>query len=101
MDKVIDPTSGRLVAWHLHWLRSAYDRYIWMDGRPHPSEYAPHTWEGFRSEWIRSSIQRVAVWSPGIYTGSVPLTIATFGWTAVRILRNTRRIHGKASDRNG
>lgn len=49
IDKVIDPTTGRLVAWHMHWLRSAYDRYIWMDGRPHPSEYAPHTWEGFSS----------------------------------------------------
>ncbi len=23
------------------------DRTIWMDGRPHPSEYAPHTWAGF------------------------------------------------------
>jgi cyclase len=22
-------------------------RTIWMDGRPHPSEYAPHTWMGF------------------------------------------------------
>ncbi|MGE0594014.1 MAG: hypothetical protein AB7G23_15660 [Vicinamibacterales bacterium] len=23
------------------------DRTIWMDGRPHPSSYAPHTWAGF------------------------------------------------------
>ena len=23
------------------------DRTIWMDGRSHPSEYAPHTWAGF------------------------------------------------------
>jgi len=23
------------------------DRVIWMDGRPHPSKYAPHTWAGF------------------------------------------------------
>src|SRR5439155_25000589 len=23
------------------------ERTIWMDGRPHPSEYAPHTWMGF------------------------------------------------------
>jgi hypothetical protein len=47
VDKVVDPVTGRLVAWHFHWLRSAYDRYVWMDGRPHPSEYAPYTWEGF------------------------------------------------------
>jgi hypothetical protein len=23
------------------------DRVIWMDGRPHPSEHAEHTWDGF------------------------------------------------------
>jgi hypothetical protein len=23
------------------------DRTIWMDGRPHPSKYAPHTWAGY------------------------------------------------------
>ena len=23
------------------------ERTIWMDGRPHPPEYAPHTWQGF------------------------------------------------------
>ena len=28
------------------------DRTIWMDGRPHPSAYAPHTWAGFTTgEW--------------------------------------------------
>ena len=28
------------------------DRTIWMDGRPHPSPYAPHTWAGFTTgEW--------------------------------------------------
>jgi glyoxylase-like metal-dependent hydrolase (beta-lactamase superfamily II) len=27
-------------------------RTIWLDGRPHPSEYAPHTWMGFSTgEW--------------------------------------------------
>ena len=27
-------------------------RTIWMDGRPHPDEYAPHTWMGFSTgEW--------------------------------------------------
>lgn len=27
-------------------------RTIWMDGRPHPSEYASHTWQGFSTgEW--------------------------------------------------
>jgi hypothetical protein len=28
------------------------DRVIWMDGRSHPSTYAPHTWAGFTTgEW--------------------------------------------------
>ena len=27
-------------------------RTIWMDGRPHPPEYAPHTFMGFSTgEW--------------------------------------------------
>jgi hypothetical protein len=33
------------------------DRTIWMDGRPHPSEYAPHTWAGFTTgEWRGSTL---------------------------------------------
>ena len=33
------------------------DRTIWMDGRPHPSDYAPHTWAGFATgEWQGSTL---------------------------------------------
>ena len=33
------------------------DRTIWMDGRPHPSKYAPHTWAGFTTgEWRGSTL---------------------------------------------
>ncbi len=33
------------------------DRVIWMDGRPHPSKYAPHTWAGFTTgEWRGSTL---------------------------------------------
>jgi hypothetical protein len=28
-------------------------REIWMDGRPHPPEYAPHTWQGFSTGEFR------------------------------------------------
>ena len=41
-----DPQSRNITAFHIEWLRSV-DRPIWMDGRPHPSEYAKHTWAGF------------------------------------------------------
>jgi hypothetical protein len=42
-----DPVTHQLIA-----IREAISTYeqqrtIWMDGRPHPSEYAPHTWMGF------------------------------------------------------
>jgi hypothetical protein len=33
------------------------DRVIWMDGRPHPSKHAPHTWAGFTTgEWQGSTL---------------------------------------------
>ena len=44
--KEADPVSRALVAYHIQWVRSL-DRPIYMDGRPHPSKYAPHTWKGF------------------------------------------------------
>ena len=44
--KEVDPVSRQVVAWHAEWLRSV-DRSIYMDGRPHPSPNAPHTWGGF------------------------------------------------------
>ena len=42
----IDPVGRDLRAIHVEYLRSL-DRVIWMDGRPHPPEYAPHSWSGF------------------------------------------------------
>lgn len=44
--KEIDPVSRKLTAFHFQWVRSL-DRPIYMDGRPHPSEDALHTWSGF------------------------------------------------------
>ena len=50
--KEVDPVSREITAWHLEWLRSV-DRPIYMDGRPHPSPNAAHTWAGFSTgEWI-------------------------------------------------
>ncbi len=44
--KEIDPASRELTAYHVQYLRSL-DRPIYMDGRPHPSRYAAHSWSGF------------------------------------------------------
>jgi len=42
-----DPVTHQLIA--IHEAISTYEqhRVIWMDGRPHPSPNAPHTWMGF------------------------------------------------------
>jgi cyclase len=45
--KEIDPATQQIVAWHTHISWQAPERTIYMDGRPHPPEYAAHTWQGF------------------------------------------------------
>jgi hypothetical protein len=42
-----DPKTQRLVKIHTHIAWQEQRREIWMDGRPHPPEYARHTWQGF------------------------------------------------------
>ena len=45
--KEIDRESQQLIAYHTHISWMAPERTIWMDGRPHPPDYAAHTWQGF------------------------------------------------------
>jgi hypothetical protein len=49
IQKVVDESTQQLTAYKIY--RSAagagITRMIWMDGRPHPPEYAAHTWQGF------------------------------------------------------
>ena len=45
--KEVDRESQKLVAYHTHISWEAPERTIWMDGRPHPPDYAAHTWQGF------------------------------------------------------
>ncbi len=42
-----DPQTQTLTAIRIYISTYEQDRTIWMDGRPHPPEYAPHTWQGF------------------------------------------------------
>jgi hypothetical protein len=57
----IDPATQKLIAFRTHTGFMAMERTIWMDGRPHPPEYADHTWQGF---------------STGVWEGNM-LTITT------------------------
>jgi hypothetical protein len=50
--KEVDRTTQALVAYHTHLTAYGAEQTIWMDGRPHPPDYAPHTWQGFSTgEW--------------------------------------------------
>jgi len=42
-----DEDTQQLIKIHTHIAWQEQHREIWMDGRPHPPEYAPHTWQGF------------------------------------------------------
>jgi hypothetical protein len=50
--KDVDPVSRQVIALRTHISWQAPERWIYMDGRPHPDEFAPHTWQGFSTgEW--------------------------------------------------
>jgi cyclase len=46
-----DPTQ-KIIAIRIRSYAWSVERTIWMDGRPHPSKYARHTWQGFSTgQW--------------------------------------------------
>jgi len=56
--KIVDPVSGRLIAFTVVGMFGRADRTIWMDGRPHPSQYAEHTFAGFSTgEWEGNALK--------------------------------------------
>lgn len=56
--KIVDPLSGRLVAFTVVGTFGRADRVIWMDGRPHPSTHAEHTFAGFSTgEWDGNALK--------------------------------------------
>lgn len=58
ISKIIDPVTFQLIAYKFDGYFGRADRTIWMDGRPHPSAYAPHTWQGFSTgEWVGNSLK--------------------------------------------
>ncbi|HLG56240.1 MAG TPA: hypothetical protein VI485_12975 [Vicinamibacterales bacterium] len=55
--KDLDPISREIVGYRLQFMRSL-DRPIFVDGRPHPPAWAPHTWSGFSTgEWIGHTLK--------------------------------------------
>ena len=52
-----DPLTRNVSVYHVQFMRSL-DRPIFMDGRPHPPAYAPHSWTGFSTgEWVGNTLK--------------------------------------------
>jgi hypothetical protein len=47
IGEIIDPATRRLLGYTLTGLFENANRTIWLDGRPHQSDYAEHLWTGF------------------------------------------------------
>jgi hypothetical protein len=47
MGPIVDPKTETLIGYTVTGLFGRADRTIWLDGRPHPSRYAEHKWQGF------------------------------------------------------
>src|SRR5687768_349021 len=55
-----DPLTRDVRAYHVQFMRSL-DRPIFMDNRPRPPAWAPHTWTGFSTgEWIGNTLKVTA-----------------------------------------
>jgi glyoxylase-like metal-dependent hydrolase (beta-lactamase superfamily II) len=52
-----DPLTREVRTYHIQFMRSL-DRPVYMDGRPHPPAWAPHTWTGFSTgEWVGNTLK--------------------------------------------
>lgn len=52
-----DPLTREVRTYHVQFMRSL-DRPIYMDGRPHPPAFAPHSWTGFSTgEWVGKTLK--------------------------------------------
>ena len=57
--KILDPVTQELVAYTIAGGFGRADRVVWMDGRPHPSDFSEHTWDGFSTGvWEQRSAGR-------------------------------------------
>jgi glyoxylase-like metal-dependent hydrolase (beta-lactamase superfamily II) len=60
IDKVVDPLTRQLVAYRISYEKTPGERVIWLDGRPSPSPYALHSWDGFSTGRFRGDTLEIA-----------------------------------------
>jgi glyoxylase-like metal-dependent hydrolase (beta-lactamase superfamily II) len=52
-----DPLTREVQVYHFQFMRSL-DRPVFMDGRPHPPPWAPHSWTGFSTgQWVGNTLK--------------------------------------------
>jgi hypothetical protein len=56
---IIDDKTEAIIGYTTHIQWQEQKRTIWMDGRPHPPDYAAHTWQGFSTGQWSGNILRV------------------------------------------
>jgi hypothetical protein len=55
--KIVDELTGRQLAYSLQGSYVGHFRTIWLDGRPHPSDLAPHSYTGFSTGmWVHNTL---------------------------------------------
>jgi glyoxylase-like metal-dependent hydrolase (beta-lactamase superfamily II) len=59
IEKVEDPLTRQLVAYRVSYQKTPGNRVIWLDGRPRPSEYAQHSWDGFSTGKFKGDMLEV------------------------------------------
>lgn len=53
VTSLIEPDTQQTTAYIVQGMFGSANRIIWLDGRPHPSKYAEHLWQGFSTgEWL-------------------------------------------------
>jgi hypothetical protein len=45
--RILNPVTQQFLAYTIAGGFGRADRVVWMDGRPHPSDFSEHTWDGF------------------------------------------------------
>lgn len=81
ISPTIDDATQQVIQINTHIMWQEQQRAIYMDGRPHPPEYAPHTWQGF---------------STGTWDGNV-LTVKTTHLKAGWMRRNGLALSDRAT----
>jgi hypothetical protein len=57
IEKILEPVTDRLIGYRTSGTFGRADRTIWLDDRPHPSDNAQHTWNGFSTgKWVDNTL---------------------------------------------